>query len=168
MLFVLLIPSCVAPVKMDLAQQSEFSKRDLGVSNIYNANRCRYLRALVGNAGEWYGGFCFMSKNTVYLRMIDSTNPSNGRYIKIPKHEMKSYSVYSEKYGSQLQIRADEYIYGVVVTDDLGKVFNDGTMTYANEIGSWGVPLLDSASQIPVKQAPVQPATVIPIIVYTK
>lgn len=163
----LLVASCVAPVKMDLVQQSEYSKKDIGLSSVYNAYRCRYLRTLVGNGGEWYGGFCFMANNTVYLRMIDSTNPANARYLKIPRVEMKSYSVHTTKYGSELQIRADDYIYGIVITDDMGKTYNDGTMMFANEIGSWGVPLVETSDKVPVKQS-VPVTTVIPIFIPTK
>jgi hypothetical protein len=163
----LLLASCVAPVKMDLAQQSEYAKKDVGLSNVYNAYRCQYLRTLIGNSGEWYGGFCFMAKNTVYLRMIDSTNPANARYLKIPKSEMKSYSVHTSKSGSELQIRADDFIYGIVITNDIGKPFNDGTMTFANEIGSWGVPLVDTSDKVPVKQY-VPMTTVIPIFIPSK
>lgn len=166
-LTLLFVVACVTPVKMDLEQQAAYSKKDNGLSSVYNTYRCRYLRTLIGNAGEWYGGFCFMAKNTVYLRMIDSTNPANARYLKIPRGEMKSFSVHSSKKGSELQIRAEDYIYGIVITDDMGKPFNDGTMTFANEIGSWGVPLVDTSDNVPVRQS-VPTTTVIPIFIPTK
>lgn len=145
----LLIVSC-APNKIIPNDQSEYSKKDLGLANTYNAYRCRYLRALIGNAGDWYSGFCFMAGNTIYLRMIDTTNPVVGRYLKIPRTDIKSFSVYNRMYGvSELQLRTENYIYGILILDESGGSSSDGTKRYIDQFISWGVPKIETSGTLP-------------------
>lgn len=145
--------------RIDLAQQSDIAKRELKTGTIESMASCSYAFVPYGDTtGIFRAGACFVAEGALFVRAVDATNPELGRFIKLDRGSVDSYSVYRGMLGAtQLQLRLKQGLYAVSPSSATLDQIRERTETYARVLQAAGVPEVESRRAI---TAPVEPTPV--------